>query len=442
MTDDLDPFRPLRPADRGGLHRARRYGSGLRGSGPSRPLTRRELLRWSGRGGMGLAAMSLLAACGGGGSSTASGATDSGAPSEMPPLAKQLKVAQWPLYIDREKGGTHPSLEEFMSKTGIKVEYDTVINDNQEFFAELVPQLQSGQPTGWDLISLSDWVVTRMADASWIEQLDWSLLPTADANMLPAFADPAYDPGNAHSVPWQGGLTGIAYYPDKVGGSITSFDQLWDQKLAGHVGMLTEMVDTFGLTWLSMGVDPQDATEDDANAAADKLRQQRDSGVLRKYYGQDYIDDLTRGDLWASMAWSGDIFYYKYLGGSPDLEFVVPDTGALIWATCSEIPAKAEHPRDAHAYMDWYYDPRIAAMVTDWVLYMTPVKGVQEIMQGRADDTSSSDADRKYYANLAKSPLLFPPDDLEGANLHATPTFTPDQLQRYIEIFDEVVAGS
>jgi spermidine/putrescine transport system substrate-binding protein len=407
--------------------------------GPRRPISRRDLLRLSGRGGMGLAALSFLAACGSDGSGTSTGSASG--PSAMPPLAKQLSVAQWPLYIDREKGGTHPSLEAFMSESGIQVDYQTVINDNQEFFAELVPQLQSQQPTGWDLITLSDWVVTRMAEQGWIEQLDWSLMPTADANMLPAFADPAYDPGNAHSVPWQGGLTGIAYYPDKVGGTITSFDDLWDEKLAGHVGMLTEMVDTFGLTWLSMGVDPQDATEEDAHAAADKLRQQRDSGVLRKYYGQDYIDDLSRGDLWASMAWSGDIFYYKELGGAPDLEFVVPDTGALIWATCSEIPALAEHPRDAHAYMDWFFDPKIAAMVTDWVLYMTPVKGVQEIMQGRADDTSMSDGNRKYYATLASSPLLFPPDDLAAANLHPTPTFTPDQLQTYIEIFDQVVQG-
>jgi spermidine/putrescine transport system substrate-binding protein len=407
--------------------------------GARQVMSRRELLRMSGRGGMGLAALSLLAACGNDSSptTTSQGAT----PGELPPLAKQLSVAQWPLYVDREKGGSHPSLEKFMDTTGIQVDYQTVINDNQAFFAQLVPQLQSQQATGWDIITLSDWVVTRMADQSWIEPLDWSLLPTASANMLPAFRDPAYDPGNGYSVPWQGGLTGIAYYPDKVGGTITSFDDLWDERLAGHVGMLTEMVDTLGLTWLSMGIDPQDATEDDANAAAEKLRQQRDSGVLRKYYGQDYIDDLVRGDLWASMAWSGDIFYYKQLGGAPDLEFVVPDTGALIWATCSEIPAKAEHPRDAHAFMDWYYDPEIAAMVTDWVLYMTPVKGVQEIMQARAEDASMAAGDRRYYQELASSPLLFPPDDLTAANLHPTPVFTVNELETYLSIFDEVVNG-
>jgi spermidine/putrescine transport system substrate-binding protein len=202
--------------------------------------------------------------------------------------------------------------------------------------------------------------------------------------------------------------------------------------------MLTEMVDTFGLTWLSMGIDPQNATEDDANAAADKLRQQRDSGVLRKYYGQDYIDDLTRGDLWASMAWSGDIFYYKYLGGAPDLEFVVPDTGALIWATCSEIPTKAEHPRDAHAYMDWFYDPQIAALVTDWVLYMTPVKGVQEIMQQKAAN-AKSDANKRYYETLSQSPMLFPPEDLSQANLYEYKVMSEDELQQYEDLFAKVI---
>jgi spermidine/putrescine-binding protein len=184
-----------------------------------------------------------------------------------------------------------------------------------------------------------------MDTANWLVPMDWSLLPTASETILPVFKDPAYDPHNGHSVPWQGGLTGVAYYPDKVGGTITSFDQLWDPKLAGHVGMLTEMVDTFGLTFLSMGVDPQQATADDGQKAADKLRQQRDAGIVRKYYGQDYIDDLARGDLW-------------------------------------------------------------------------PVKGVQEIMQAKADDPKASAGDRTYYQQLATSPLLFPPEDLAAAKLH------------------------
>ena len=145
-----------------------------------------------------MTAAAFLAAC-------ASAETPAAAPSTLPPLAHQLTVAQWPLYIDRAKGGHRPTLEAFQSKYDIDVTYREIINDNQEFFAKLVPLFQADQPTGWDLITLSDWVVTRMNRGGWLEELHHDRLPNVEANLLPAFKDPIYDPGNAHSVPWQGG---------------------------------------------------------------------------------------------------------------------------------------------------------------------------------------------------------------------------------------------
>ncbi len=404
-------------------------------------LTRRDLLRGAGRGGLGLAGAALLAACGGAdGGGGATGTTPGTSPTEMPPLAHELKVAQWPLYIDRAKGGARPTLEAFMAESGIEVDYRERITDNQQFFANLVPLFQAETPTGWDLIALSDWVVALLAEQSWIEPLDWSLLPTVDENLLPAFRNPAYDPDNAHSVPWQGGVTGIAYYPDLVGGQITAFSDLWDQRLEGHVGMLTEMVDTMTLTLLSMGIDPQTATVDDATKAQERLIEQRDAGIVRQYYGQDYINDLVDRNTWASMAWSGDVFYWKYLGGVPDLEFVVPEEGGVIWATPLEIPQLAEHPTDAHAFIDYYYRPEVAVQVTDWVLYMTPVKGVQELMLDKA--SALKGADRDYYEALASSPLLFPPDDLASANLFEYKVFDGAEYEQWAQIFNEVVTGA
>ena len=408
---------------------------------PPRPgasrITRRELLRGAGRGAAGLAAASLLAACGSDGSSGSAG-SGAGSPSTMPPLAHELSVAQWPLYIDRARGGHRPTLEAFQKETGIKVDYREVINDNEAFFAKLVPQFQAEQPTGWDIIALSDWVVTRMNRGGWLEELDWSLLPTARQNMLPAFDDPIFDPGNAHSVPWQGGVTGVAYYPDKVpNGKIERFDDLWNEELAGHVGMMTEMVDSVSLTLLSLGVEPVQATIEDVQRAQEKLIEQREAGIVRSYYGQDYIDALTGGDTWASMAWSGDVFYYKYLGGYPDLEFVVPEEGGMLWTGPLEIPQGAAHPTDAHAFMDFYYQPEIAAQVTDWVLYMTPVSGVQEIMAEKARTLKGADA--AYYETLSTSPLLFPPDDLASANLHEYKALTEEEFRQYNELFTTVV---
>lgn len=405
------------------------------------PVSRRRLLRGAGRGALGLGALgALLAACGEE-AERAPGATEaSGAPEASPTLpavAGELSVAQWPLYIDRAKGGRRPTLEAFEQEYGIEVEYREVINDNQQFFASLVPLFQAGQETGWDLIALSDWVVTRLVRGGWIQELHWDRLPTVDANLLPAFRDPAYDPGNAHSVPWQGGVTGIAYDPNRTGFEIRRIADLWDERLAGHVGMLTEMVDTMSFGLLLLGIDPLEATLDDAVRAQEKLLEQRDAGIVRNYFGQDYIDALVQGNTWASMAWSGDVFYWKYLGGAPDLEFVVPEEGGILWTTPLEIPVLAEHPTDAHLFLDFFYRPEIAVQVTDWVLYMTPVAGVQELMAQKAEEATGGT--KRYYETLATSPLLFPPEDPRAANLYQYQALSEEDFLQYAELFSAVM---
>ncbi len=381
---------------------------------------------------MGLSAAAFLAACGGGGG----GGSKPGPSSSLPPIAGNLSVAQWPLYIDRSHG-TFPTILAFQKEFGIKVNYQEIINDNLEWFAKLYPQLSAGQDTSWDLMCVADWVIHRFDLGSWIEPLHWDALPTANANMLPAFRDPVYDPNNAHSVPWQGGTTGIAYNPKLTGRKLTAFADLWDPKLAGHVGMMTEMVDSMSLTLLMLGVEPQQATLDDAKRAQQKLLEQRNAGIVRKYYGQDYIDALSTGDIWASMAWSGDVFYHKYVVGD-DLEFVVPDEGGMIWASADAIPNLAAHPADAHAFMDFYFRPEIAVQVTDWVLYMTPVKGVQELMAQKAQDAKQT-ATKKYYETLSQSPMLFPPANLADANLHEYKAYSEDEFQRYEDLFQQVL---
>ena len=398
-----------------------------------RPVSRRQVLRGAGRGALGMTALAaFLAACGSNGSPTA---RPSGA--ELPPVAGELSVAQWPLYIDRAKGGHRPTLEAFQEKYDIAVDYKERISDNQQFFAQLIPYFRKDQDTGWDLIALTDWVVGLMRENGWVEPVHQDHLPHVTENLLPAFRNPPYDPDNGHSVPWQGGVTGIAYDPTKTGFEIRRFEDLWDERLAGHVGMLTEMVDTVSLALLMNGVEPKDATLDDVDQAVVRLEEQRDAGIVRGYYGQDYADEMANGNTWATMAWSGDVFYYRYLGGNPNLEFVVPEEGGMLWTTPLEIPAFAQHPTDAHLFMDWYYRPENAVQVTDWVLYMTPVAGVQDLMREKA--ASASGGTKKYYETLSESPLLFPPDDPLEANLHEYLAYDTETFQAWADRFGAVI---
>lgn len=286
-------------------------------------------------------------------------------------------------------------------------------------------------------MALSDWVAGLMREAEWIEPMHRDRLPNVRENLLPAFRNPLYDPGNGHSVPWQGGVTGIAYDPNRTGFEIRRFEDLWDERLAGHVGMMTEMVDTVSLTLLMQGVEPKDATLDDVSRATERLVEQREAGIVRGYYGQDYADEMAAGNTWATMAWSGDVFFYKHLGGLPDLEFVVPEEGGMLWVTPLEIPVGAEHPTDAHLFVDWFYRPEIAVQVTDWVLYMTPVDGVQELMREKAEESSGGTA--RYYETLAESPLLFPPEDPLDANLHEYHAYDGETFEAWAERFSDVV---
>jgi spermidine/putrescine transport system substrate-binding protein len=391
-------------------------------------LSRRQFLHTTGRLGAGVSAAAFLAACGIGGSESTS-AGGAAQPKELPPLAKELAIAQWPAYINKA------TVPDFEKETGIDTRYNEIINDNAAFYAKIRESLSRGEPLQWDIIALSDWVVTKMNRTGWLEPLDHSLLPNVKENIGDAFADPSYDPGNAHSIPWQGGITGIAYNKDLVDRPLTSFSDLFDPALEGRVGMLTEMVDSMNMTLLMLGIEPQTATVADAEKAQQRLLEQRDAGIVRDYYGNEYVDGLARKDLYATMAWSGDIFWL----GRPEIEFVVPEEGGLLWVTPLEIPLGAEHPRDAHEFMDFVYDPEIATNITEYVGYITPVPEVQDILLKRAK-AAEKEADREYLEGLANSPLVFPTSEMQ-ANLHSYKVFTAEEEQEWNALFDEVVVS-
>ena len=313
-----------------------------------------------------------------------------------------LNFANWPYYIDRARR-SRPSLELFMREKAITVNYYRPIRDMQSFYAEIRPVLESGDDTHYDLMVLSNGPeLTEMIRRGWVIELDHSLLPNFAAHAGPLVRDPAWDPDNRFTIAWQSGFTGIAYRPEAVealGRKPTSVRDLWDPRLERRVGMMadTNELGSFGL--LSLGVDPAAAPPDSWFAAAAELEQQRDA-VRPRYYDQGYIDALARGDVWISMAWSGDVFQINALG-HPEVSFVVPDEGAMFWTDSMVIPAQAQHPLDATIYMDYVYEPRIAAMIADWVWYVSPVPEAKEIVAEDLDDPQ-----------VARSPLVFPGEDV------------------------------
>jgi spermidine/putrescine transport system substrate-binding protein len=347
----------------------------------------------------------------------------------------QFTFANWPLYIDEDEKNknVHPSLNLFTKDTGIKVTYKgNVIQDTGTFFGKIQPQLAAGQGTGYDLMVVTNGVyLDKLIQLGYLVALDQARMKNFAANASELVKNPSFDKGNRYTMAWQSGMTGIGYDPKKVGGKITSWQDLLDPKLRGKIGMFGDTQDLPGCALLAVGVAPEDSQQDDWTKAAKWLKKQRP--LVRKYYDQSYIDALSKGDLWASMAYSGDIFQANASGAK--LEFVVPEEGAMLWTDNMCIPKFARHPLDAMTYMDYVYQPKIAAMLAEYINYITPVTAAQDVI--KQDATASSGEDRAYLQGLVDSPLIFPKQS-DYTKLHRYRVLTAKEERTWNGIFEPI----
>jgi spermidine/putrescine transport system substrate-binding protein len=407
---------------------------------PQRRLSRRAFFRQAGKGGVyaagALSLPAILAACGIGGQSSA----PSAAASIGNEPAGTLDWANWPAYIDiDEESGDYPTIQAFEDEYDITVNYTEAINDNEEFFGIIQPDLAAGRSPGYDLIVMTDWMIERLIRLGYLLPLDKSKLTTWDETVQDLYRDPWYDPGNQYSTAYQSGITGIGYNPTLTGRPITKFDDLLDPEFAGRVGMFAEMRDTMSLTMLSMGVKPEDATTEDARAARDKLIGPSSDGQFRNFYGNDYYDALAAGDLAVCIAWSGDVSQMK-LYDNADVEFIVPEDGGMLWVDNMAIPAKAAHPVDAHLMMDYWYRLDAQVPLIEYVGYFSPVQGVAERVREDAETARAEDDDEWADALEVIAETAFPDNDTLQ-NVHTYKQLTEEEEREWNDLFNEVVQG-
>ena len=312
---------------------------------------------------------------------------------------KSLVISNWPGYIDPRKkaGGT---FETFERQTGISVSYTDDVNDNAEFYAKVRNQLGGCEPIGRDIIVLTDWMAARMIGLGWIQPMDPARIKNVQDNLLDALRNRPWDPDLRYHAPWQTGLTGIAYNAAKVK-EVRSFEELLTRSdLKGRVTLLTEMRDTMAFMLKVVGADPADFTSDQWGTAIDRLRGVVSAGQIRAFTGNDYTQDLAAGNVLACEAWSGDVIQLQY--DNPDIKFVTPEEGLSLWSDNMIIPNKASHQANAEAWMDYYYEPEVAAKLAAYVNYICPVKGARQEME-------------KIDPSLVDNPLIFPDDDMLAA---------------------------
>ncbi|MPY80075.1 MAG: extracellular solute-binding protein [Actinophytocola sp.] len=342
-----------------------------------------------------------------------------------------LTFANWPLYIDPKR----TQLKQFTKATGISVDYREDVQDIAAFAGKLQPQLANGDYTGYDLIVLTNGLeLARFLALGYLAPLDHEQMPNFTKNLGQSYRDNSYDPGNKHTAPYASGITGIAYNPKYVDREITSIADLWDPKFKGKVGMMSDPQEIANFGLLLNGVEPAESTKKDWQAAADKLMKQRDDGIVRSYYAQDFVQPLTNGDVWLTMAWSGDIYQQNAEAGT-DLKFVVPEEGATIWTDLMCIPTTSKAAVDSLKLIDFLYRPEIAAGLTEYITYIPPVPKAQDILRAQAQQASG--AERKDLEQLVESPLVFPTDE-DYSRLHNYVSIEPGKENSFTSVFHAV----
>lgn len=351
--------------------------------------------------------------------------TPASCPSEdLSATENELIISNWQAYID-PINQPDSTVNDFQEQTGIEVSYTDDVTDNIEFFAKVRNQLGSCESIERDMMVLTDWMAARMLELGWVQRLDQANLGNVQDNLITGLRGVPWDENRDYSVPWQSGLTGIAYNADLTG-EVRNFEELLSRSdLAGKVTLLSEMRDTMGFMLKIVGADPLDFTEDQWYDAIDVLAEARSNDQIRAFTGNEYVRLLASGDVVACEAWSGDVIQIQF--DNPAIKFVQPEEGFSLWSDNMQVPNLATHKANAEAWMNYYYEPRVAAELAAWVNYICPVQGAREEME-------------KIDPSLVENQLIFPDEEFLASTWDFMP-LTEVQAQVYEQDWSDVTGG-
>lgn len=267
-----------------------------------------------------------------------------------------LSVYNWSTYVADD------TIANFEEACGVTVIYD--VYDSNE---SLLARLSQGNP-GYDVIHPTDYMVTQMVELGLLEELDLSLIPNS-ANLSDTFVDPAYDPGNAHSIAYQWGTIGFGYNITNTGEEITTWEQVFAYD--GPVAWLDDPRAMLGAALNLLGYDPNTQEPAEIEEARDYLI--ANSGNVVALAADDGQVRLEANEVDISVEYSGDIFQLIADCECEDFRYVIPEEGTNLWSDNMAIPVGAPNPTLAHAYIDYILHPQVGADISNYTAYGTPL---------------------------------------------------------------------
>ncbi|WP_026910947.1 polyamine ABC transporter substrate-binding protein [Patulibacter minatonensis] len=326
--------------------------------------------------------------------------------------------SNWPLYMDKSV------LKSFDRKYGGKVKYVEDINDNNDFFGKVRQQLTQDQPIGRDIVVLTDPMAARWVRSGFVTPYDFRNVPNRK-NLVENLKTISYDPKRQFTLPFQTGAIGIGYDIRATGRELKSIKEFFNPQFKGKCTMLAEPYDSASTVLIMQGKDPAKASIDDMLGAVAFIEKAAGKGQFRRFTGNDYTTDLTKGNVELVLAYSGDMVQLQ--ADNPNLRFAYPEEGAVTFTDNLMLPANVAHPYAAETMFNYLYEPDMAAKLCAYINYISPVDGIRPILE-------------KTDPDIAKNELIFPTDEIRK-RLRLYPSLSTREEQQMYEAMAKVTGA-
>ncbi len=329
-----------------------------------------------------------------------------------------LRVSNWPLYM------ADGFIAEFQTASGLTVDYKEDFNDNEQWFAKVKEPLSRKQDIGADLVVPTEFMAARLKGLNWLSEISEEGVPNRK-NLRKDLLDSKIDPGRKYTAPYMSGMVGLVYNKAATGRPITTINDLWDPAFKGRVSLLSDLQDGLGMVMLSQGASPEDPSIESVTKAADLVREHKDRGQIRKFTGNDYIEEVEAGNIVIAQGYSGDAVQMK--AANPDIEFVVPESGGTWFIDTMVIPYTTQNQKGAEAWIDYIYDRANYAKLIASNQFVPVLSDMSDAL-GKVDPAA------------AKNPLINPSPE-EISKLKSWSALTDQQTQEFNTIYAAVTGG-
>ena len=258
----------------------------------------------------------------------------------------------------------------------VRVNYTTYAS-NEDLYAKL----KSGAG-GYDVIIPSDYMIERLKADGLIQKLDLTKIPNYN-NIDEQFRNPFYDsdPNEKYTAMYTYGIIGIIYNKDKldpadiekIENGEAGWELLWDEKYKGQILQFNNARDAFGTAMYALGIDVNNATEEEWQMAYDKLLMQKP--LVQSYVMDEIYNKMESGEATLAAYYAGDCL--SMIANNESLGFFYPknEKGEYvtnIFADAMCIPKDAQNVEHAYEYINFMLSPEPAKANAEYIYYASP----------------------------------------------------------------------